>query len=52
MERNREKMETHPLPYLSLSASLDLSPIQSWIWQNLAKEPENGHISQKYGALS
>ena len=25
MERNREKMETHPLPYLSLPSSLSLS---------------------------
>lgn len=26
MERNREKMETHPLPYLSLPSSLPCLP--------------------------
>ena len=28
-----------------------LSPrgfIQSWVWQNLAQEPENGHVSKGY----
>lgn len=50
--KKQGEMETHPLPSLSLSSSLPLSPIQSWVWQNLAKEPENGHVSQEYGALS
>ena len=42
-----EEMETHTLPYLSLS--FPFSPgdfIQTWVWQDLSQEPEGGRRSR------